>query len=242
MQEKNDLHKQNPSQKGYKLLLLLAMLYLTADLASCALTYKFAQIHFLFFSVETLIFPITYVITDMITEVYGYNVARQLIWIVFLCDFLFALTTMLLVKIPSPTLQIQQTYNFVFADLLRGSVAEIAGVLCGIFMNIYAISKLKIFTRGKYFWLRSIGSSTIGEAVLVLVAMPIMFLGRSSIHDLMILMLFSYLYKIVFAMVAAYPATLIVALLKKVEKIDVYDYSVNFNPFAIFGKNETSNL
>jgi len=223
-----------PQKSGFKLLMILAMLYLTFDLASCALAYKFVKIHSLFFSAETLIFPITYTITDMIGEVYGYREARKLIWIVLFCDFLFALTTSLLVMIPSPTLQIQNIYNFVFSDLLRGSTAEIFGVLCGIFTNIYAISKLKILVRGKYFWLRSIGSSTIGEAVLVLIAMPIMFLGKISISQLFVLMLFSYLYKIVFAIVAAYPATVMVRAIKKVEKLDVYDYGVNFNPFSVF--------
>lgn len=221
-------------KQSYKLLTLMSMLYLTADLASCALSYKFVQIHAIFFSAETLIFPITYVFTDIISEVYGYKIARNLIWIVFLCDFLFALSTSLLVHIPSPTLQLQQTYNFVFAHLLRGSTAEIAGVLCGTFINIYIISKLKIRLSGKHFWLRSIFSSTIGEAVLVLIAMPIMFYGTTSPRNLLILMLFSYLYKIFFAIISAYPATIAVEFLKIIEKTDAYDHGVNFNPFAGF--------
>lgn len=239
MQTVKSIHKNiDTAQKGYKYLILLAMLYLTADLASCALNYKFVQIHSLFFSAETLIFPFTYTITDIIAEVYGYKIARQLIWMVLACDLLFAWSTSLLVKIPSPTHEIQYIYDFVFANLLRGSTAEIAGVLCGIFINVYAISKLKILTRGKYFWLRSIGSSTIGEAVLVLIAMPIAFLGTTSSGNLITLMIFSYLYKIIFALFASYPATIVVKLLKTAENIDTYDYNVNFNPFAVFSSDD----
>ena len=231
-----------PPKQGFKLLMLLAMFYLTVDLASCALAYKFVKINELFFSAETLIFPVTYTITDIIAEVYGYRIARNLIWLVLFCDFLFALSTSLLVRIPSPTIQIQETYNFVFADLLRGSTAEIAGVLCGIFTNVYAISKLKILVKGKYFWLRSIGSSSIGEAVLVLIAMPIMFLGKISTSQLLILMICSYCYKIIFAITAAYPASMMVRAVKKIEKLDVYDYNVNFNPFSVFSKKEIEDL
>ncbi|OGT30989.1 MAG: hypothetical protein A3E87_06135 [Gammaproteobacteria bacterium RIFCSPHIGHO2_12_FULL_35_23] len=227
--------RDNP--KGYRLLTFMAMLYLTADLISAALCYKFVRIHMLFFSAETLVFPFTYAITDIIAEVYGYSIARKLIWIVFLCDTLFGLTTALLVQLPSPTLELQHIYNFVFADLLRGSAGEVLGVLAGIFINIYAVSKLKILTGGKYFWLRSIGSSLIGEAVLVMISMPMIFLGKtSSLHDLAVLMLCSYSYKIIFAFAAAYPATLVVRALKKIEHIDTYDYNIDFNPFAIFEK------
>lgn len=231
----NTIHKVN-EKRNYKYLMFIAMLYLTIDLVSAALAYKFVKIDNLFFSAETLIFPLTYTITDIISEVYGYKIARNLIWQVLFGDFLFSLLTSLLVKIPSPTVEIQNMYNFVFADLLRGSTAETLGVLCGIFANIYAISKLKILTRGKYFWLRSIGSSTIGELVLVVIAMPILFFGKTSIGNLFSLMAFSYLYKIVFAIAAAYPATVIVKILTKSENVDAYDYNVDFNPFAIFRK------
>jgi queuosine precursor transporter len=227
----------------YKLLTFMAMLYLTADLTSAALCYKFVKIHVVFFSAETLIFPFTYLITDVIAEVYGYSVARKLIWFVLFFDTLFGLLTSLLVQLPSPMPETQHIYNVVFASLLRGSAGEIAGVLAGIFINIYAISKLKILTSGKYFWIRSISSSLVGEAVLVLVAMPIIFLGTtSSLSELWLLMLFSYLYKIIFALIAAYPATLAVRAIKKIEKIDVYDYDINYNPFAVFSKSQPTNL
>lgn len=228
---------KSPGIINYKYLMSIAMIYLTIDLASAALAYKFVKIGNLFFSAETLIFPLTYTITDIIAEVYGYKIARNLIWQVLFGDFLFSLLTCLLVKIPSPTVEIQHIYDFVFSDLLRGSAAEILGVLCGIFANIYAISKLKILTKGKFFWLRSIGSSTIGEAVLVIIAMPILFLGKTSTGDLLSLMVFSYLYKIVFSIAAAYPATIIVRALTKSERVDAYDYNVDFNPFSIFKTN-----
>jgi uncharacterized integral membrane protein (TIGR00697 family) len=207
------------------------MLYLTADLLSLVFTYKFIQFGSVFFSAEALIFPITYTITDIIAEVYGYSEARKTIWLVFLFDFIFALGAYLLTLVPSPDLHTQLTYNEVFKSLLRGTVAEVFGVLSGIFINIYAITKLKIFTKGKYFWLRSIGSSLIGEFILVIVSMPIMFSGVVSGTNLTKIIFYTYTYKIIFAFMAAIPATFIVLTLKRKENIDIYDNNIKFNPF-----------
>jgi len=220
------------SKSGYKCLIFLALLFLTADLSSLVLTYKYIQFGPIYFSAEALIFPLTYTITDIIAEVYGYNKAREIIWLVFLFDFIFALFTFILIKTPSPTTELQTTYNYVFHDLLRGTLAEVVGVLSGIFINIYAISRLKILTKGRYFWLRSIGSSLVGEAILVLVSMPILFIGKSDTGSLGTL--------IIFAVAIVYPATIAVRIVKHIEQLDVYDYNVSFNPFAVFMKKEHS--
>ncbi len=220
-------------QKCYRYLTLLCMLYLTADLLSLALTYKFVQVGSIFLSAEALVFPFTYTITDIIAEVYGYSEARKTIWLVFLCDFIFALSVYFLIKIPSPDPNIQSTYHYAFGSLLRGTIAEVVGVLAGIFINIYAISKLKILARGKHFWLRSIGSSLIGEAILVIISMPILFAHVVSGSNLLKIIFFTYSYKIVFAITMALPATSIVMLLKRKENTDVYDYGVDFNPFML---------
>ncbi len=220
-------------QKTYKYLTLLCMFYLTADLLSLVLTYKFIQFGSIFLSTEALVFPLTYTITDIIAEVYGYAEARRIIWLVFLCDFIFALSLYFLIQIPSPNQHIQSVYHDAFSSLLRGTIAEVVGVLAGIFINIYAISKLKIFTRGKYFWLRSIGSSLIGEAILVIISMPILFSNVVSGSNLVKIIVFTYSYKIIFAITMALPATAIVMLLKRKENVDVYDHGVNFNPFEL---------
>lgn len=227
---------------GYKFLTLMCLLYLTADLASLALTYKFIQIGPIFFSAEALIFPFTYTITDIIAEVYGYSEARKMIWLVFLCDFIFALCVYALIQIPSPDAFIQKSYDYTMGSLLRGTLAEVVGVLAGIFINIYTISKLKILTKGKYFWLRSISSSLVGEAVLVIVSMPILFAGMVSETNLVKVIVCTYLYKIVFALIIALPATLTVAALKYKEQVDAYDHGVNFNPFKIFDTNMTDEI
>src|SRR5476649_361564 len=99
-------------ERAYKYLTLLCMLYLTADLISLALTYKFIQLGPVFLSAEALIFPLTYTITDIIAEVYGYSEARKVIWLIFLCDFLFSLILYFLIRVPSPDIHIQKVYNY----------------------------------------------------------------------------------------------------------------------------------
>ncbi|MCE3268379.1 MAG: Conserved hypothetical rane protein [Burkholderiales bacterium] len=222
----------------YKYLLLLAMLYLTVDLACLALTYKFVLvgvtgIGFIKTSIEIFIFPLTYTITDIITEVYGYQTARKVIWLVFLCDFLFALITFFMVKVHSPDQIMQKTYDDVFASLLRGSLAETVGVLCGIFANVYLVSKFKVIAQGKYFWLRSIGGASTGEAILVIIAVPIIFWGKLGNSDILTMIVSTYIYKVIFAIVISVPASIVAQFLKLKENIDVYDYNVKFNPFLI---------
>lgn len=218
------------------------MLYLTADLLSLVLTYKFIQVGSIFISAEALVFPLTYTITDIIAEVYGYSEARKIIWLVFLCDFLFALSAYFLIKIPSPDEHTQSIYNYTFGLLLRGTIAEVLGVLAGIFINIYAISKLKILARGRYFWLRSIGSSLIGEAILVVISMPILFAHVVSGQNLIKILFFTYTYKIIFAITMALPALAIVMFLKRKENVDAYDYNVNFNPFTLSNSTDDTTL
>ena len=220
-------------EQRYQYLTMLIMFYLTVDLTCLALTYKFIEIDTIKTSIEIFLFPLTYTLTDIIAEVYGYNEAKKAIWMVFVCDFLFAFFTYLGVHIHSFNSSQQAAYVSVFGLLLRGSAAEILGVLSGIFINIYLISKLKILARGRYFWLRSITSSTLGEAVLLIISMPIIFAGRVSTSDLMMIIISTYIYKIVFALVMALPANLLANTLKRKEATDVFDYNTKFSPFII---------
>jgi len=223
----------NQEIKSHRFLTFIAMLYLTIDLICLSLTYKFIAIGPIKTSIEIFLFPMTYTLTDIIAEVYGYNEAKKIIWFVFICDFIFALCTFIGVHVSSYDLLQQQSYISVFGSLLRASTAEILGVLSGIFINIYVISKLKIRSRGKYFWLRSVASSTLGEAVLLIISVPIIFIGIVDITSLMWIMGSTYLYKILFAVIIAFPANFFASLLKKKEGIDVFDYNTKFSPFII---------
>jgi uncharacterized integral membrane protein (TIGR00697 family) len=225
---------------GYMFLPLLYSIYLTIDLLSMGFCYKFVQIGPFFMAAEGLVFPITYTIADIIAEVYGYNEAKKTIWTIFLCNFIFALGAFILCLVQSVDFSQQETYNYVFKSLLRGTVAEVVGVQASAFINIYIISKLKIHLKGKYFGIRCILSSAIGQALLVIISMPIIFLGHVHLHELFKIMVSSYAYKIIYILIMATPASLLASFLKRKEKVDIYDYRVNYNPFSIFENNQTS--
>src|SRR3990167_737118 len=218
--------------KLYDYLILIAMLYMAIDLSSMVLTYKIIEIGPLVGAASSLIFPLTYSIMDIVAEVYGYKTAKKIIVYGFLCDFIFALLVLFISHIPSPTQQETSAYIHVLGYLLRAVVAQTIGVLSGAFINIYLISKWKVMTHGRYFWLRSIGSSTLGEAVMLVVSVLIALGGILALSKLFQLIMYAYIYKIIFALIAA-PFISVVAVFLK-NKMDNWNSdSINFNSLSL---------
>lgn len=226
------LPKQPRSQ--YKFIMLLAMIYLTADLASNVVVYRMADIFGFVETTAILIFPLTYVIGDALAEVYGYGIVRQVIWFDLFCNLLFSVLLVTSVHLPTPADWTDNpSYVLVLGSMLRVTAGTFFGSVISEFANAYMISKLKIMTSGKIFWLRSIIASTVGELALLVISMSFAFSGKTSIPKMLHLFLNAYLFELAFIVVAVVPLTLLVFFLKKSEKIDVYDYRTNFNPFRL---------
>lgn len=223
--------KYNYSLESYKYITLLSMIYLSCELGSLVLSFKIIQLKFFFGAAASLIFPITYTLNDIITEVYGFNTTKKIIWFIFICDYLFVFLVFFAIQAPSPILNQQESYNLVLGPLWRSLSSEIIGVLAGAFINSFIISKWKIITKGKQFWLRSIGSSAIGEIIMLLISVPMALYGILSISEIGKLIIYAYVYKIIFALIISGPANYFANLLKSKEGIDVYDYNVSYNPF-----------
>lgn len=216
----------------YKYLSLLGMLYITSLLLTAVLVHKMLVIHNISISGGTFVYPFSYFFGDIIAEVYGYKIARQLIWCAFICMFFFDMGAASISHTTHPpSWQFQTDYDVVLGPLPRIFVGDFLAISAGAFVNAYVISKCKVLTRGKYFWLRSIGSSCLGEAVFNIIAFSIMFLGVVSFKIYLEVMLFSYFFKVSYSVFAAWPATCLMRILKKLENTDVYDYNTNFNPF-----------
>lgn len=135
------------------------------------------------------------------------------------------------IKAPSPVLNQQESYNYVLGSLWRSVSSEMLGVLAGAFINSMIISKWKIITKGKYFWLRSICSSAIGELIMLLISVPLALYGILNVREIINLIVYAYAYKILFAIIISGPANYLANLLKTKEGIDNYDYDVSYNPF-----------
>ena len=192
-------------------------------------------IGFLHISSGSLIFPLTYILTDIIAEVYGFQIARQLIWSNVPATIFYLLMLNFILYVPSPTTWVHQSdYNYIFQISSVVGIFGNFGVIVGYMINSYILSKWKILIKGKYFWLRSIGSSGIGELIQLLIGASAAMYTEVWQKTEWICIFFSvYLIRIIMAIVLSFPASILVMFLKKAENIDAYDNGVNFNPFKI---------
>lgn len=236
----------SPAQRGirqYRYFNLLAVLSVTCMLVAMLLPYKIVQIGSFTFPGGVLIFPSSYIFSDVIAEVYGYKMARQLIWITIAAMCLFSTAIYFSIHLPSPpTWHLQHEYNVVLGSSLRAFVGFTVGLLISDFINVYAISKWKIMIKGRYFWLRSMGSTAIGEAAFSVVAGLILYTGKISFSTYLHLTASIWFFKVLYNGVAVYPAFLLAAFLKRREGVDVYDYHTNFNPLRFFDTQEALQL
>lgn len=224
-------------------LLLLAMLYVTIMLITVSMAYKIISIFSIPIVASTLVLPLWLILGDVITEVYGYSTARNMIWIGLACEFFYIFTCVALVHAPSPSFwNHQSSYDYVFGNLPRVFLGSVLGIFAGGFLNAYIVSKGKILMRGKYFWLRSLISSAIGEAIFTVIVIICNYLGAYSWQHLFQLMLVSYLFKLFTTSISTAPASLLCYYLKKIEGIDFYDTRVNFNPFVLRDKTSREKL
>ena len=183
-----------------------------------------------------LFFPVSYLLGDLLTEVYGYSKSRNVIWTGFTSLLIANLIVKFLVWLPAdPNWHLDQAYRDVFALGFRVSIASMLAFFAGEFINSFTIAKLKILTKGKWQALRIISSTAAGEFVDTLIFYPLAFWGDPNFPPDLILkiMLANYIVKVLWE-IFAYPVTMkIIAFLKRAEAEDYYDYSTDFNPFHL---------
>ena len=174
---------------------------------------------------------------DVIAEVYGYKVARHVIWMALICQFILAFACAALITLHAPSgWPHQEAYNQVLGKLPRVALASFLAIISGAFINAYAISKWKILLRGRYFWLRSLGASSVGELVFTAVAYLTEFLGITP-------MVISYVIKLLLNPILVIPSSFAASILKRLDDVDTYDFSTNFNPFKMgLDDDESSHL
>lgn len=214
-----------------KFLVYFVLLYLTLDLASNAVGYRETSIGAYILPGSTFIYPITYTLADIITEVYSYTIMRKVIWAGIICDFVFSLSILAVMHLPHPVGWTHESaYDDVFGKLLRFNLACAIALFVGAFGNAYMIAKWGAIVRGKYFWLRSLGSSAVGQAIYLVVALTISFYGDIPFLDLVNMIILHYLFNVIYIMIAVIPASIGVYFLKKHESINIQEKK-NFTPF-----------
>ncbi len=219
----------------YKFLAPLAMLYIMVALADILSVYRLVQFGSIVVSAGVFLMPVYYLIEDMLTEIYGYKRSRQILWTGLAWGFLFALIFKMVNSFPAPSFwHNQEDYVVVTTHLLRTMIGGgCIAVVIGAFINTYAIAKWKILCAGKYFWLRSLGSSAIGQAIQVALGCLLLYVGVYPIETIIKMILPIYLIQIILSTIIVIPGTFITYWIKSREGMEVYDYNTNFSPFKI---------
>lgn len=179
-----------------------------------------------------ILFPITYIFGDIFTEVYGYGASRRAIWTGFIASALLAVIGMTIVALPpAPEWRDQEAYAKVFNFVPRLVVASLIAYWCGEFANAFVMARLKVITEGKMLWVRTIGSTAVGQLVDTVVVIVLAFGGTVGVGTLANLIFSGYLGKVLYEAAMTPVTYLVVNGLKKSEGIDVYDTNTDFNPF-----------
>jgi queuosine precursor transporter len=181
-----------------------------------------------------IIFPISYIVGDVLTEVYGYSKARQVIWLGFLCNVMAVAAVWCGQKLPpAPFWHGQEAYEQILGYTPRLLAASFAAYLVGEFTNSLVLAKMKIATKGRWLWTRTIGSTLVGQGVDSLVFISLAFLGTVPLSSLASIVVTQWLGKSIYEAAATPLTYVVVTYLKRAEGIDVYDYGTRFNPLAI---------
>ncbi len=215
----------------YRWLMLLAMFYLIGWTTTYPMIYKMVEINHILEPGCIFLFPLSYAVADIIAEVYGYRIARQIIWSALLAGFIFCIALKFVVSLPAPDYwQKQQAYEVVFSPIMRAYFATTIASLIGSFANIYIISKWKILMYGKHFWFRSLFSTGVGELFFSIIGGTLAYSGVEQWSKIVFLMLDGYIFKMLYAFIAVWPAAFLVYCLKRAESVDVYDQGINYSP------------
>jgi uncharacterized integral membrane protein (TIGR00697 family) len=179
-------------------------------------------------------FPLSYALNDVMTEVYGYARSRRVVWagfgaLLFMSLMSWAVTAMP----PAPGWPHQASYEAVFGQAPRIVLASLLAFSVGEFTNSFVLAKLKVKTQGRHLWMRTIGSTVVGEGVDSLIFYPVAFLGLWSTELLITVMISNYALKVLWEVVATPVTYWLVNALKKAESEDFYDTDTDFTPFSL---------
>lgn len=212
----------------------IAAIFITCLITANIIAVKLISIGGLILPAAIIIFPLSYIFGDILTEVYGFRAARKVIWLGFLCNLIVVLAIWIGGLLPAAPFweEKQAAYNTILGHVPRVLLASFVAYLIGSFANSFVLAKMKIKTKGRWLWTRTIGSTIVGQGLDSAVFITIAFAGTSDFVAISIVHL--WLVKTGYETVATPFTYAVVNYLKKKEGVDTYDYDTKFNPFRIF--------
>jgi hypothetical protein len=221
-------------QKNYKYLSIISVFFVSVLLISNIASTKIVDLKWFTFDGGTLLFPLSYIFGDILTEVYGYKQSRRVIWLGFFMALLMSVIFMVVGALPSaPGWNNQNAYDLILGLTPRIVIASLFAYSAGEFSNSYILAKMKIWTKGKMLWSRTIGSTLVGEFVDSILFVLIAFWGILPGSLIVTLIISNYLFKTGIEILFTPVTYKVVNFLKKKENEDYYDTDTNFNPFNL---------
>ena len=215
------------------LFLVLAALFVTLLISSNIVAVKIIEVGGRILPAAIVLFPATYVLGDIFTEVYGFRFARRVIWLGFLCNTVAVMGFWVAGMLPSaPFWEGQDAYDAILGYTPRLLAASFAGYLVGEFSNSIVLSRLKVATQGRWLWSRTIGSTIVGQGADSAVFITVAFMGTAAGGNLAELILTQWVVKVLYETIATPVTYAVVGYVKSREGLDVYDRSISFNPLA----------
>jgi len=212
---------------------IISSIFVAVLLISNTVATKLFSIGPLIFTGAILVFPISYIFGDILTEVYGYARTKRVIWTGFLALAFMSFIYWLVGILPAaPGWENQTAYAQILGIVPRIVFASIVAYWAGEFSNSFILAKLKLKTKGKKLWIRTISSTIVGQAIDTSLFVIIAFVGSISAMTLILAIISGYLFKVVYEIIATPITYKIVNFLKKAEGIDYFDYDTKFNPFT----------
>ena len=184
-----------------------------------------------------VIFPISYIINDLLTEVYGYRKAMRVIWMGFILSAFVALAAQLVCWLPAPiypeSQEVADSFNRLFGLIPRTTIASLLAFILGSQMNAFVMSKMKVATKGRGFGWRAILSTVVGELSDSVIFYPLAFAGVMPAKAILSIILTQVTVKTLYEVVILPVTSVIARRLKKAEGIDAYDYDISYNHFQL---------
>lgn len=223
-----------PQERSYRYLGTIGTLFTAVLLISNIVSTKIIDLKFFTFDGGTLLFPLSYIFGDILTEVYGFKAARRVIWLGFFCSLLMSLMIMLIgVLPPGSGWENQHAYDVILGLTPRLVIASLIAYAAGEFSNSMILAKMKVWMHGRWLWMRTIGSTVVGELIDSVLFICIAFLGVFPNEVVIGLIISNYIFKLFFEIILTPMTYVIVRFLKKHEHEDYYDDKTIFNPFSI---------
>lgn len=222
------------TERSYKWFPAVTAVFVTCLITANIIAVKPVSIGPLLFPAAIVIFPLSYIFGDILTEVYGYQRARPVIWLGFICNLIAVIAIWVAGRLPAASFWADQpAYEAILGFTPRLLAASFIAYLAGEFLNSFVLAKMKIATRGRWLWTRTIGSTLVGQLADSAVFISLAFSGIWPGDQMLTAIATQWLLKSAYETLATPVTYAVVAFLKRAEHEDYYDYNTDFNPFRL---------